>query len=432
MVTEVRVMRSSAMFGVCILAASHALPARAQDGVGGGESPATERPVPAAAADFRRVPQAAPRPAPAPQDDGEQKPKESFPRHEWSSRVMTGIEHRRVRPDGAQSGEDDETTGFFLRQARIKAKVHFDPTLRANISVELADGLRPARTSRVAYLRNAYLHLRAHDLLQFRAGQFRRPYSKLELTNSGTLPFRGRGLFNSRVVVDEHWGDRALGLAISGRHRPSGLRWYLGASETAWAEPTNRRPDGLTSQLRVEYKALDGLEFGVGGGHKYVTYEDVGTLGAPDDGHMLSTGADVTFKTKRLRLAVEALAAERRVCGAGDSLTDCTFDINSRETLAVGATAYGAYVIKLARTWGLQPTAFVEYADSDREFTRTEALRMMGGANLLYGDHLRLMAQLEVVQPLGDVRPTPAMGLTLPVNSWKKSQTLYLMLSAQM
>ena len=473
MVLHVRPSRVWSAAVAAVLIGLFSMPAQGQDA-------ATEKPDAPTLADAPEPANASPpasaatpadAPPVAPVDDDTRRVNgtESWPRHEIYSRVMVGVEYSKVTPQaaqphplGLQPGESFDDFRPFLRQARIKAKVHFHRDLLANISLELADGMRPERSSRVTYLRNAYINVRADDALQIRAGRFKRPYSALELTSTGVLPFRGRGLLNDLVIEDEDWGDRALGAMIWGKYRPQRLKWQLAVSQAAWASNRDTQPAGYTVQARLEYGIKKWLTLGAGGGHKYTNYDDVEAqlAGRPKPARLLAASADVALKTKRLRLALEILAAQRRICGASsdldgicvtdddvasvprfDPLVGDVFDRGTatRDPLAIGVTAYAAYGFPMMPGWVIEPVIFMEWADADRDYTRTEAVRAMGGANLLWGDHLRLMAQLEIVEPLGSVRyPLNDDGLlaphllTRPVNPWIRTTTAYLLLSAQM
>lgn len=463
MVLHVRPSRVWSAAVAAVLIGLFSMPAQGQDAATEKPDAPTLADAPEPANAFPSAPAPAPPVVPVDDDTKREDNTKSWPRHEFYTRLMAGVEYSKVTPQGAQPrplghqpGESFDDFNPFLRQARIKAKIHFHRDLLANISLELADGMRPARTSRVTYLRNAYINVRADDALQIRAGRFKRPYSALELTSTGVLPFRGRGLLNDLVVEDEEWGDRALGAMIWGKYKPQRLKWQLAISQAAWVSNKDTQPTGYTVQARLEYGVKKWLTLGAGGGHKYTNYDDVeaSLAGLPEPARLLAASADVALETKRLRVALEVLAAQRRICGASsdldgicvtdsdvapvarfDPLVGDIFDrgTETRDPLAIGVTAYAAYGFPMMPGWVIEPVIFMEWADADQDYTRTEAVRAMGGANLLWGDHLRLMAQFEIVEPLGSVRDPPALRpLTRPVNPWIRSTAAYLLLSAQM
>src|SRR5688500_12609668 len=162
------------------------------------------------------------------------------PKFVWQGRVMTGFELDKSRPSDEQNGERVTDYGFFLDQARLSLEAEWDD-LSIDVSGDLADAIRPKTSSaafnKPPYLRNAYLNYRVHKAFRIRAGRFKRPMSALELTSSGDLPFRGRGLTNELILEDGQWGDRALGLMLYGR-LPGKLRWHVSATNPSWA------PDG--------------------------------------------------------------------------------------------------------------------------------------------------------------------------------------------
>jgi hypothetical protein len=102
-----------------------------------------------------------------------------------------------------------------LRQARVGIDARYRDILRARVSVDFADLLGNPRPGRV--LRNAWGNIAIHPAFQIKVGQFKRPYSRLELRSSATIPFMGRGLFNDLAIEDLQWGSRAVGLSLWGK-----------------------------------------------------------------------------------------------------------------------------------------------------------------------------------------------------------------------
>ena len=74
-----------------------------------------------------------------------------------------------------------------------------------------------------------------------------------------------------------------------------------------------------------------------------------------------------------------------------------------RTPWAAVVMGYASYDIRLVESWVLQPTLVGEWVDTDTEFSKDETLRTVVGVNLLWGQHLRMLPQVEVERPLGDV-----------------------------
>lgn len=326
----------------------------------------------------------------------------------WEGRVMTGFELERARPSEEQNGERITDYGFFLDQARLSLEGEWKD-LSIDVSGDLADAIRPKTSSaafnKPPYLRNAYLSYRVHKAFRIRAGRFKRPMSGLELTSSGDLPFRGRGLANGLILEDGQWGDRALGLMLFGR-LPGKLRWYLSATNPSWAPDGDIESNGVDAIARVEWELADIVELGLSLGHKLEVRADTEYNGN-------AASVDAALNIAGLRVALDAVL--------GQLVTQATQDVDG--PTAYGLVGYATYQIPLGGDFALEPVLLGEYADADSEFSRTEAVRAIIGCNLRVAEHLRVMPQVELIRPLGTAAS---------VNPWSSGETYYLMMTAQL
>jgi hypothetical protein len=336
-------------------------------------------------------------------------PEPEGPTFVWQPRVMAGFELEKVRPSAEQGGEPETDYGFFLSQARLKLEAEWDD-LSIDISGDLADAIRP-RTSpgsfdRPPYLRNAHVTYRAHKAFRIRAGRFKRPMSGFELTSSGELPFRGRGLANDHIIEDAQWGDRATGLMLMGR-LPGKLRWYASATNPSWAPDGDLESNGVDAIARLEWKPVKIVELGVSFGHKLEVRSERQYNGN-------AASFDAALEVAGLRVAVDAVFAQltNRASPTEDA------------PLAYGVVGYANYQIPLGGELALEPVVYGEYADADGELSRTEAVRAIFGCNLRIAERLRVMPQVELVRPIG--------GIAAQVNPWESSETYYLMMTARL
>jgi len=325
----------------------------------------------------------------------------------WEARVMTGFELERERPSSEQNGEPETDYGFFLSQARLGLEAEWGD-LDLDISADLGDAIRP-RTSAAAfnkppYLRNAYINYRFHKAFRVRAGRFKRPFSGLELTSSGKLPYRGRGLANDLIVEDAQWGDRALGVMLWGR-LPGKVRWSASVSNPSWAPDGDVEANGIDVFARAEWEPIKAIELGASVGHKLEarTSRDV---------HGNAASIDATLKLAGLRIAFDAMIAEltREAVQGADVPT------------AYAVTGYASYQIPLGGDYALEPALLGEYAEANAEYSRTEAVRMVAGLNFRVAERLRIMPQVDIVRPLGTAAA---------INPWQSSETYYVMLVAE-
>jgi hypothetical protein len=323
----------------------------------------------------------------------------------WQGRVITGFELERERPSEEQGGPRVDDYGFFLDQARLKLEGEWKD-LELDVSVDLGDAIRPRTSSaafkRPPYLRNAHLNYRVHKAFRIRAGRFKRPFSGLELTSSGVLPFRGRGLGNDLIVEEAQWGDRGLGLMFWGR-LPGKLRWYLSAHNPGWAPDGDLEVNGVDTLARVEWKPADIVELGLSLGHKLEARQDL-------DVHGNGASFDATLDVSGLRVGLDAMLAQ---------LTNqASEDVDA--PLAYALVLHASYQIPLGGDFALEPVLFGEYAEADAELSRTQAVRLIAGFNLRVADHLRVMPQVEIKQPVG--------GDAAAINPWQSGESYYLMI----
>jgi len=327
----------------------------------------------------------------------------------WQGRVMTGFEVERERPSDEQGGPRVSDYGFFLDQARLSLEGEWKD-LEFDVSVDLGDAIRPktssASFSQPPYLRNAYLNYRVHKAFRIRAGRFKRPFSALELTSSGDLPFRGRGLGNDLIVEEGQWGDRALGLMFWGR-LPGKLRWYLAAHNPGWAPDGDIEVNGIDAIARVEWEAVESvLELGLSLGHKLEARPDLDVNGN-------GASFDVALHAGNFNVALDAMLAQ---------LTNqASEDVDA--PLAYALVLHSTYVIPLGGDFALEPVLFGEYAEADAEYSRTEAVRIVAGFNFRVADHLRVMPQVEIKRPLDTAAAE---------NPWQSGETYYVMMVGQL
>ncbi len=359
-----------------------------------------------------------------------------WPEIELSARIMTGFEINHDNPEEIQGGSEDTEYEFFLQQARIKTKVAFNEYARVNLSAELSDALTTLRADEsagdydgVPYLRNAYLNLKLHRAFQVRAGRFKRPISRLENRSSGSLPMRGRGLSNDVIIEDANWGDRAVGAMLWGKLKKAKLTWKVSLSNPSWDYLKVDEKAGVNAQARLAWGPKKWLSVGVNGGYMHATHTE---QDIPDIDHG-AFGGDVRIDAGDFYMAAEVIAGQRQIVDTAviDPNTGQPI-LRTRDPHALGVTFYANYDFHLPCEVRLQPVGFFELADSDLDFTKTEAIRTVLGFNVLIGKHLRIMPQVELIRPLDIIDSAWSDAITRPANMWEDEETYYLLLQVQL
>lgn len=335
--------------------------------------------------------------------DDEPSGPEDAPKMELRTRIMGGFRYQDEEPN------PEATYGFRLRQVRTSFRLRWKKKWYTRATVDFADGLNPG--TGVQYLRTAALEYRHSKELRFTVGRFKRPFSYLELQSTGDLPILSRGLLNDLVVEDSAWGDRSIGMMVSGKHKDTGLGWKV-----AVTNPNRGRliAQGVDTIARLEWDVTDELQVGVNGGNKYL---DV------DEGrqHFQAVGGDVRVRLGALEWQVEGMVADQpwRQNVAGNA------------GLAYGATTFVSYTQPISDDVALVPVVFGEYADANSDYGRNESVRFQGGLNVVIKDQFRIMPQIQVTRAVGEpLRSAPPSSAEFhAINPWMDGTRLALYFS---
>jgi hypothetical protein len=317
------------------------------------------------------------------------------------ARLVVGGRLIREQPaidsEGVAVGQPVRRGSLSLRQARVGIDARYRDVLRIRAAIELSDLLDKPEPGMV--LRNAYANIRIRPGFQIRAGHFKRPYSRLELRGFSSIPFIGRGLFNRIAVEDLGWGDRALGVSLWGdielaQPGLERLRWYVSVTN----QVVSGAPHGFDAHARLVYDPTHWLSFGVNAAYKSVqdpladetTCRSTWKRGPECRLGVFAAGSDVAFDIEGLYASVEVNLAQ-----------DWLYVDESPWML--GALGYTSYDIEVGEQTRLQPVIFGEFVDSNMSYAESEAVRAGAGFNILWTKYLRVMPQIEFVQPLNPI-----------------------------
>lgn len=302
-----------------------------------------------------------------------------------------------VDSEGAPVGQPERKGSLVLRQARVGVDARYLDILRVRITLDVSDLLEKPKPGKV--LRNAYGNIRIRPYFQIRAGQFKRPYSRLELRGFSSIPFIGRGLFNRVATEDLGWGDRAAGVMLWGdlelaRPGLDRLRWQVSATNNA----LSGAPHGFDLHARLTYDPMPWLSFGANSAFKSVqdpladepTCRSKWKRGPDCRRKVAAAGGDAAVHLDAIYASVEVdLAQDWR---------------NAEESpWMLSALGYVSYELAITEQFRLQPVVFGEYMDSNLNYGESEAVRAGAAFNLLWSKHLRIMPQVEFIEPLKPV-----------------------------
>lgn len=230
---------------------------------------------------------------------GARKAKSPFGRLEPTGRIFARFAYSRhhttvIDPVGAAHDESIDSLDFSIPSARIGLYYHAPVDwLTANVELELTN--KPELKD--AWLRGKWKYLTA------KAGQFKMPFSAIEMESIWTLPLADRGLIHTALVKELQVAGRRPGFALEahgrGKVKPSLTIGAFQGSVLTDDDPDKRKVEllseqGLSSQsfvARAELKIRD-LVLGA-------EYENrLGTPALLATKYYQTGGADLTLDTE--------------------------------------------------------------------------------------------------------------------------------------
>ncbi len=323
-----------------------------------------------------------------------------------SGRLQTSFEAREWFEREWEPGSQRDSgwiSRFAIERARLEAR--FTPTDWARLVLELegaaelsfpdryaTDALEPRRTEheQMAFtLRDAYAQFTPHPLLMFRAGQFKKPFSRLRLTSPWDLLLPRRGLLDARAVEGTRhggFGGRDAGLMVYGKAESLlGLRYWVGAfSGPMQSEGIEQSSKDFVGRLEV--KPFSWLSLAVDACHKLYHYREGPVLSglALARGHLYTAnlfGADAMLEIGPFSLSLEGALGANVDFGPDHRL--------------LGAHAIAAYRFELPGELFLTPAFMVEVFDPSDQPGHDAVLRLAGGLNLDPAKWLRFQLYAE-------------------------------------
>jgi hypothetical protein len=302
-----------------------------------------------------------------------------------NGRIHAGwdMKHREEIP--AEGVEENENT-FLIRRARISFK--WEPTDRIMAVLEIgAEEIFEAGTS---FLRDAYLHFSPSRFVELRVGQFKKPFSSLELCSPGRLRVIERGESNNLIVRDLTYGYRDLGIQLSGRLVKSvKLDYEIGAFNGSGPlfEDSDMSKDIVA---RLSVRPIKSLAFGANASLKLFDRDDDNKSIRNDMTRAAAFGADVRIRLFGIRLDLEGLAAQ-------DHLFKYRANKAEEPYWILGGIGILSYRHEFPVSWRLaaEPVVKGEILDPNAELADDEVFVIGPGLNTYFGKYTRLMIHSE-------------------------------------
>ncbi len=327
-----------------------------------------------------------PAPAADPGGDGDKakKRKKANKKHgrlDVRGRVVVRGALLKVRDGGDAIGQGT------IRSARAKADYHWKQQLRAQLAVELAGKAR---------LKNAFVQLRLHDdgpRISVRAGNFKMPFSAIELDSFWNLPGADRGLLHDVLAKRFQLAGRAVGATLTvelrGAWKPALTAGVFQGRDDAGDPLAVSVHDrfGQDGVIRVTAKPAHGVELGAAGelrvGQLLVLPAIVRRAWAAE----LDATIDVDAGPGRVRAWIEGMV------GTSWLVADTS---KSRATFVAGRGIVGYRIgkAKFGRRY-VEPYALIGALDPDSAFGNDLVLEVTGGVTYGASDAWRVQLEVE-------------------------------------
>ena len=294
---------------------------------------------------------------------------------------------------------------FLLSSVRLQATWRQGDWLDAVLELEAEQAIQTG--SAVGLLRDAYVKVSPLPWLRIVAGQFKRPFSRLELLPLRRVPTVGRGMVNRWMVGRLGYGARDIGLGITGRiWDDARLDYSVGVFNGNGAGMDEGGFAGFKDfSARLDARPVRWLALGLS--FSLDTLEDGDLLGLVDPAIFADVDPDefpAGYTAGTFRREHAWMKGSWWMCGADvfvriagvHLLAEAMFGQNwwfQNQPYTAGLTFLASYEIELSSEWDirLEPLAELELIVPRTGVPDSRMWRALVGANLRFGDHLRLM-----------------------------------------
>lgn len=287
------------------------------------------------------------------------------------------------------STADSVFSTFETRRARLGVELDIDGWIEGRVEASFAHGVR---------LEDAWMNLGFHPAFQLQVGQFKKPFSLLELTSSSrTIPIerglRIRGLPQNAehhlLLDDNGYIGRELGAQVHGEIGPIA---YAAGLFNGSGQSTRDVNDSKSWAGRLTYQPFARVPLEIGAAASLRDVALVDSLEETFTDRGLAIEADVAwggFRRRGLSFVAEIMQAEN--FETLDPMLGAQGIISWFQPFAAG------------RVEGVEPLFRASYADPSTEFEGTSGTLITPGVNLYFHGRNRLMLNLDYFMPEPDV-----------------------------
>jgi hypothetical protein len=290
----------------------------------------------------------------------------------------------RLQPQFNTSSADSVQSTFELRRARIGVDLLIDEWIEGRIEWNFAHTAR---------LEDGYVNLAIDPRLELQVGQFKKPFSRLELTSSSRIVpieagLRIRGLDSNaehHLLLDENvYIGREIGAQVHGQLGPLGYAAGIFNGSDQNSRDVN---DAKSYAARLNLKPFE-APFEIGAG---ASLRDVALVDSLDE----------TFTEEGLAIELDAQWGAFRRPGPFVLVEVMQAENFELDDPMIGASAILAWFQPIAggRIEGIEPLLRGSYGDPSTEFEDNSGILLTPGVNLYFHGRNRLMLNWDYFVP---------------------------------
>ncbi|MBN2340531.1 MAG: hypothetical protein JXX29_15670 [Deltaproteobacteria bacterium] len=192
------------------------------------------------------------------------------------------------------SDEKDAPNHFELGMARLNLDWSHGRFLNAVLKYDFADLVNGEEA--MDGLRDAYIRIEPIRWFGVQVGEFKKPFSRVELTSRKQLPVFSRGEANDYIVGFLQYGDRDLGLMVSGRlWKKWKLDYALGVFNGGGRSVAELGEGSKDVSFRLDSRPLKWLWVGASASARILRDKDLETVFDPSDYNYSDDVSDYPF-----------------------------------------------------------------------------------------------------------------------------------------
>jgi hypothetical protein len=324
--------------------------------------------------------------APAPDADGNDDAKDAAKKKkklEIGGRLHAGYSLTREAASPTDSGRTTENA-FDVRRANVQFTWRPDDWLKAVVQIDVAEAFELG----TSLLTDAYVHVAPIPQLQLRVGQFKKPFSALVLQSPSKLRIIERGPGVAYIAEELRYGDRDLGLQLSGVIVEAAKLEYSVGVFNGNGPNIAERGNSKDVAARLQVRPIKEIEIGANMSAKFITDPQ-----ERQPGHALAGGGDLRVGIEGFRFYTEGLVAQDHAAYAINA--DATAK-DAPVSFVVLAIASYRHKFRAGRLrMAVEPAFKAELFDPDADVADDHLWVLTPGINGYFGDYFKLMVDGE-------------------------------------